>query len=40
MAPLCYSEAWTSWRVSEETAKAIKEYMKKHGDERIDDKCD
>jgi hypothetical protein len=30
----------SSRRVSEETTRAIKEYMKKHGDERIDDKCD
>jgi hypothetical protein len=28
----------SSRRVSEETARALKEYMKKHGDERIDDK--
>jgi hypothetical protein len=30
----------SSRRVSEETARAVKEYMKKHGDERIDDKGD
>jgi hypothetical protein len=30
----------TSRRVSEETARALKEYMKEHGDERIDDKGD
>jgi hypothetical protein len=30
----------SSRRVSQETARAIKEYMKKHGDERIDDKGD
>jgi hypothetical protein len=30
----------SSWGVSEETARAIKEYMTEHGDERIDDKGD
>jgi hypothetical protein len=30
----------SSRRVSEETGRAIKEYMKKHGDERIDGKGD
>jgi hypothetical protein len=30
----------SSRRVSEETARAIKEYAEKHGDERIDDKGD
>lgn len=30
----------SSRKVSEETARAVKEYMKKHGDERIDDKGD
>jgi mono/diheme cytochrome c family protein len=40
MAPFVTQKHGSSWGVSEETVRAIKEYMKKHGDERIDDKGD
>jgi hypothetical protein len=40
MASLCQSEAWIKPEGKRGNARTLKEYVKKYGDERIDDKGD